>query len=132
VQAQILNVLLELQRDRGLGMLIITHDLHVVRRMSDDVIVMYAGVPVERGPAAAVTARPRHPYTRALLDAIPGTSPEARRLEARVRESGGIASAAATGCPFSTRCPRVADRCRTDRPILDDARHAVACHHPEH
>jgi len=131
VQAQILNLLLELQRERDLGMLVITHDLHVARRMSDDVIVMYAGTMVERGPSVAVTSSPRHPYTRALLDAIPGTSPDARRLALRTREAGGIASAATTGCPFSTRCPRAVDRCRAERPVLDAAPHAVACHLPE-
>ena len=130
VQAQILNLLLALQRDRGLGLLVITHDLHVARRMSDDVIVMYAGAAVERGPSHAVTGSPRHPYTEALLAAIPGTSPDARRLADRTRESGGIASAATTGCPFSSRCPKVADRCRSERPVLDETVHAVACHLP--
>ena len=72
VQAQILNLLLELQRERGVGLLVISHDLHVVRRMSDEVAVMYAGMVVEQGPAERVTRSPRHPYTRALLDAIPG------------------------------------------------------------
>jgi oligopeptide/dipeptide ABC transporter ATP-binding protein len=132
VQAQILNLLLDLQRERGLGLLMITHDLHVVRRMSDDVLVMYAGATVEAGPAAAVTGRPRHPYTRALLSAIPGSAPDARRLATRTRETGGIASAAATGCPFSTRCPKAVDRCRSERPPLEGPGHAVACHLPEH
>ena len=131
VQAQILNLLLELQRERRIGLLMISHDLHVVRRMSDTIVVMYAGAVMEQGPASAVTSRPRHPYTRALLDAIPGTSPGARRLADRPRAVSGIASAATSGCPFSTRCPRVDDRCRNERPALEGLPHAVACHHPE-
>ncbi len=131
VQAQILNLLLELQRERGIGLLMISHDLHVVRRMSDTIVVMYAGAVMEQGPASEITARPRHPYTRALLDAIPGTSPSARRLVDRPRTASGIASAASTGCPFATRCPRVDDRCRSERPPLKGVPHAVACHYPE-
>ena len=131
VQAQILNLLLELQRERGIGLLMISHDLHVVRRMSDTIVVMYAGAVMEQGPASSVTSRPRHPYTRALLDAIPGTSPGTRRLVDRRRAASGIASAATTGCPFATRCARVDDRCRSERPPLEGSPHAVACHYPE-
>jgi oligopeptide/dipeptide ABC transporter ATP-binding protein len=131
VQAQILNVLLELQRERGISLLMISHDLQVVRRMSDEIVVMYAGAVMERGPAAFVTANPLHPYTRALLDAIPGTSPGARRLRSRTRETIGIASAATTGCPFSTRCPKVQEMCRAQRPLLPESAHAAACHFPE-
>jgi oligopeptide/dipeptide ABC transporter ATP-binding protein len=131
VQAQILNLLLGLQRDLGLGYLFISHDLGVVRRMSDTVAVMYAGQVVEQGPAEEVVAAPRHPYTCALLDAIPGTSPTDRRLAGRRPAPEGIASAAATGCPYATRCPRADARCRSERPELAGAPHAVACHHPE-
>jgi oligopeptide/dipeptide ABC transporter ATP-binding protein len=131
VQAQILNLLLELQQGRGISLLMISHDLQVVRRMSDDVVVMYAGSVMERGPAGVVTAAPRHPYTRALLDAIPGTSPAARRLSARPRSSEGIASAATVGCPFATRCPKVQGICRAERPPLAPVPHAAACHFPE-
>jgi oligopeptide/dipeptide ABC transporter ATP-binding protein len=131
VQAQILNLLLELQRERGVGLLVISHDLHVVRRMSDEVAVMYAGMVVEQGPAEAVTRSPRHPYTRALLDAIPGTSPAERRLRDRPRATEGIASAAAAGCPYSTRCPLATDVCRAEKPALEGGGHAVACHHAD-
>ena len=131
VQAQILNLLLELQRERGIGLLVISHDVHVVRRMSDEVIVMYAGAVRERGPSDAVTARPRHPYTRALLDAIPASTPGERRLAQRKRTVSGIASAATVGCPFSTRCPKVQDICRSERPVLQGDPQAVACHFPE-
>jgi peptide/nickel transport system ATP-binding protein len=129
VQAQILNLLLDLQRERGVGLLVISHDLHVVRRMSDEVAVMYAGMVVERGPAEVVTRAPRHPYTRALLDAIPGTSPAERRLRDRPRAAEGIASAAAAGCPYSTRCPLATDICRVEKPALEGGEHRVACHH---
>jgi oligopeptide/dipeptide ABC transporter ATP-binding protein len=131
VQAQILNLLLELQRERGVGLLVISHDLHVVRRMSDEVAVMYAGMVVEQGPAEAVTRSPRHPYTRALLDAIPGTSPTERRLRDRPRAAEGIASAAAAGCPYSTRCPLATDVCRAEKPALEGDDHRVACHHAD-
>jgi oligopeptide/dipeptide ABC transporter ATP-binding protein len=131
VQAQILNLMLELQRERGIGLLVISHDVHVVRRMSDEVIVMYAGAVMERGPSDAVTARPRHPYTRALLAAIPASTPAERHLAQRERTTSGIASAARTGCPFSTRCPKVQDVCRVERPVLAGDPQAVACHFPE-
>jgi peptide/nickel transport system ATP-binding protein/oligopeptide transport system ATP-binding protein len=131
VQAQILNLLLELQRERGIGLLVISHDLHLVRRMSDEVIVMYAGAVMERGPSEAIAARPRHPYTRALLDAIPAATPGARRLAQRKRTVAGIASAALAGCPFSTRCPKAQDVCRVERPALLGDPQAVACHFPE-
>jgi oligopeptide/dipeptide ABC transporter ATP-binding protein len=110
---------------------VISHDLHVVRRMSDEVAVMYAGMVVEQGPAEAVTRSPRHPYTRALLDAIPGTSPAERRLRDRPRAAEGIASAAAAGCPYSTRCPLATDVCRAEKPALEGDDHQVACHHAD-
>jgi oligopeptide/dipeptide ABC transporter ATP-binding protein len=127
VQAQILNLLLALQRDQGLGYLFISHDLDVVRRMSDEVIVLYAGSIMEQGPASQVATRPRHPYTTALVAAIPGEAPDRRRLADRPRLAEGMVSAAAEGCPFSTRCPRVQDRCRAERPPLADG---LACFFP--
>ncbi len=130
VQAQILNLLLDLQREHGLGYLFISHDLEVVRRLSDEIVVLYAGSVVEQGPAADVAARPRHPYTRALLSAIPGRAPDARRLEHRVRLPE-TSERTKEGCPFASRCPKVEARCRVDRPRLGDETHAVACHFPE-
>lgn len=130
VQAQVLNLLLDLQAERGLGFLFISHDLDVVRRMSDDVVVMYAGSVMERGPASEVAARPLHPYTQALISAIPGASPAERRLADRVQLQDGIVGAAKSGCPFSTRCPLADERCRTERPLLAGDAHQVACHYP--
>ena len=130
VQAQILNLLLRLQADLGVGYLFITHDLDVVRRISDDVAVLYAGTVVEQGPAQDVALRPQHPYTQALVSAIPSADPQHRRLAGRKPAAEGIASAAATGCPFSTRCPRVTEICRAERPALTGGAHGVACYHP--
>jgi oligopeptide/dipeptide ABC transporter ATP-binding protein len=130
VQAQILNLLMRLQAELGVGYLFITHDLDVVRRISDEVVVLYAGTIVERGPAIEVARRPRHPYTEALVSAIPGADPEHRRLADRKPAAEGIATAAVAGCPFATRCPKVTDVCRAERPVLQGGAHAVACHHP--
>ncbi len=131
VQAQILNLLLDLQRERELGYLFISHDLEVVRRMSDEIVVLYAGSVMERGAAAEVCARPRHPYTRALLSAFPGHAPDARRLDGRVRLADDR-SGSHDGCPFVSRCPRAQERCRVERPLLGGVSHGVACHFPEH
>jgi oligopeptide/dipeptide ABC transporter ATP-binding protein len=93
--------------------------------------VMYAGMVVEQGLAEAITRSPRHPHTRALLDAIPGTSPAERRLRDRRRAAEGIVSAAAAGCPYSTRCPLATDVCRAEKPALEGGGHRVACHHAD-
>jgi oligopeptide/dipeptide ABC transporter ATP-binding protein len=130
VQAQILNLLLDLQRELGLGYLFISHDLEVVRRMSDEVVVLYAGSVMERGPAAAVTGNPRHPYSHALLSAVPASSPESRRLGDRVKLVEAVGAPPKEGCPFAPRCPRAQDLCRTDRPPLTGNGHAFACHFP--
>ncbi|HEX3835072.1 MAG TPA: oligopeptide/dipeptide ABC transporter ATP-binding protein [Solirubrobacteraceae bacterium] len=130
VQAQILNLLLTLQRERGLAYLFISHDLEVVRRMSDRLAVIYAGTIVEEGAAPLITSAPSHPYTRALLDAVPATRPSERHVsEPRVLPEP--LGAERTACLFAPRCPRRAKRCLTDVPQLrshDDR--LVACHFP--
>ena len=130
VQAQILNLLLELQRERGPAYLFISHDLEVVRRMSDRLAVIYAGKIVETGPAAHITDSPSHPYTRALLDAIPATTPSERRADAS-EAPVDIGAEIHVGCPFEPRCPRRQDLCASDAPALREVDGAmVACHFP--
>ncbi len=118
VQAQIINLLLDLQDRLGLSMLFVAHDLGVVRHVSDRVAVMYVGRIVEVAPTVALYATPRHPYTRALLSAVPKADPEAR--DAVTAPPGEVADPAnpPPGCAFHPRCPFAIDRCRIDRPEL--------------
>ena len=130
VQAQILNLLLELQERLGLAILFVSHDLRVVRHLAHRVAVMYLGRIVETGPADAVFDAPRHPYTQALLRAAPTLVPGGRSREAAI--SGELPSAMAIppGCPFHPRCPRAIDICRTTPPkdVLLPQGHRAACH----
>ncbi len=134
VQAQIINLFAELRRDLNLACLFIAHDLAVVRHLCDRVAVMYLGRLVETGSAAAVYARPLHPYTRALLAAAP--EPVAGQRLARAPLAGEPPSPAAPppGCPFHPRCPLAVARCRQERPELrptatsDEPAHHAACH----
>jgi len=132
IQAQVLNLLSDLQQEFQLAYLFISHDLSVVRHIADDIMVMYLGRPVEQGDGATVFAQPRHPYTQALMAATPRVEPSARRE--RVMLKGELPSPLdpPTGCAFHTRCPFATDLCSAERPELRafDGR-LVACHHAE-
>lgn len=129
VQAQIVNLLADLRRRRGLTMLFVSHDLSIVEYLSDRVIVLYLGRIVELAPARELYARPRHPYTRALLSATPVPDPDAKR--SRIVLSGELPSPAnpPSGCVFHTRCPHAGDICRREVPRLEGTApgHTVAC-----
>jgi peptide/nickel transport system ATP-binding protein len=128
VQAQILNLMKALQRDLGLTYLFISHNLAVVRQVSDRIGVMYLGRLVELAPAETLFTAPRHPYTRALLEAIPDLAMTGRQ---RVPVGGEVPSPITPppGCPFHPRCPLANNRCRAERPaLLPAAETLVACH----
>jgi oligopeptide/dipeptide ABC transporter ATP-binding protein len=134
VQAQVLNLLADLQRDRGLSYLFIAHDLAVVRQLAHRIAVMYLGRIVEEGSADAVLRQPRHPYTVALLSAVPEPDPGRRRP--RIVLSGDVPSPSAPppGCPFHPRCwhPLKDERCRRERPPLRPVGGTItACHYAE-
>ena len=133
VQAQVVNLLSDLQARLGLSYLFIAHDLAVVKHVATRIAVMYLGRIVETAPRDELFANPRHPYTRALLAAIPRPDP-AQKL-ARQVPGGDVPSPLdpPPGCHFHTRCPFVQDRCRVDAPALRDlaAGHAAACHYAE-
>lgn len=129
IQAQILNLLLDLQQEQGLTYVMISHDLSIVKRISDEVAVMYLGSVMEQGAPGHVLEAPRHPYTRALLSAVPGQGLQRERIVLR----GEIPSPLnpPTGCKFHTRCPAfIGDVCREVAPELVEVSgdHWVRCH----
>jgi peptide/nickel transport system ATP-binding protein len=133
VQAQILNLLQDLQSDLGLTYLFVAHDLSVVAHISDRVAVMYVGKMVELAPTRELYSNPMHPYTEALMSAIPLPNPQKR--EKRVLLSGEVANPAhpPSGCYFHPRCTYCVDICKTDEPVLREVKpgHFVKCHRAE-
>ncbi|HEY1507871.1 MAG TPA: dipeptide ABC transporter ATP-binding protein [Solirubrobacteraceae bacterium] len=133
IQAQVLNLLRSLQREMGLTLVFIAHDLSVVRHMCDRIAVMYLGKVVELAPNDALYGFPRHPYTGALLSAVPVADPAGSKRERQLL-SGDVPSPAnpPSGCRFHTRCPKAQELCSTDDPPLETkgAENEVACHFP--
>ena len=132
VQAQILNLLRRLQKDLNLTYLFISHDLGVVQHMCDSIAVMYMGKIVEESDRESLFNNPLHPYTRALLSAVPSADPSRRNREQRVTISGDPPNPIdlPPGCRFASRCPMVEERCKSVEPILTlrEKSHQVACH----
>ena len=131
VQAQVLNLMKDLQAELGLSYLFISHDLAVVQYMADRIGVMYLGRIVEEGPASEVVKNPKHPYTKALIDSIPVPDPEFVHDESAIKLTGEPPSAVnpPEGCRFRPRCPFAGEECKV-QPMLTDETHRVACHHP--
>jgi oligopeptide/dipeptide ABC transporter ATP-binding protein len=129
VQSQVLNLIARLQREHGIAFLFVSHDLAVIQHVSDEVAVMYLGRIVELAPAEALYREPLHPYTKALLSAVPVPDPTRRR--GRIVLPGDTPSPAKppAGCPFHPRCPEAVARCRSESPaLLESAGRRVACH----
>ncbi|MEN9894253.1 MAG: dipeptide transporter ATP-binding protein DppF 1 [Pseudomonadota bacterium] len=130
IQAQVLNLLMDLQKEMGLAYLFISHGLSVVQHIADDVMVMYLGRPVENGKTSEVFSAPRHPYTAALLSATPVADPA--RKKTRISLQGELPSPLAppSGCHFHPRCWKATDLCRTTAPELTLEGHHFSCHNP--
>ncbi len=131
IQAQILNLLQDLQEQRGLTYLFITHDLSVVKHISNSILVMYVGCVVEKSPSRELFEKPLHPYTKGLLSAIP--VPTINRNKKRIIMQGEITSPVnpKPGCRFAVRCPYATEACRKEQPALEEVLpgHFAACHH---
>jgi oligopeptide/dipeptide ABC transporter ATP-binding protein len=135
IQAQVINLLDELQDELHLSYVFVAHDLSVVRHVSDRIVVMYLGKLMEISPAEELYSKPIHPYTSALLGAIPIPDPKENRARTRAVVSGEPPNPInpPSGCRFHTRCPRAADICRTIEPALTEyaGGHIAACHYPQ-
>jgi oligopeptide transport system ATP-binding protein len=136
IQAQILNLLMDLKCSHSLSLIFISHDLSVVQRVSDRILVLYLGRVVELANVQSVCESPRHPYTRALLNAVPVPDPQQERERLKLARplAGELPSPLnpPSGCVFRTRCPKASDICATQTPKLEDRGdgHLVACHQP--
>ncbi len=132
IQAQVLNLFMDLQEQFNTGYVFISHNLSVVRHVADDVLVMYLGRPVEMGPSERIYSRPLHPYTQALLSATPSIHPDPSKPKIKIVGELPNPLAPPSGCAFHQRCPHASERCQVEQPALRllDARQ-VACHHAE-
>ncbi len=130
IQADVLNLLKAIQQEMGLTFLFISHDLSVVAHVCDHVAVMYLGRIVETAPTRTLFSGPRHPYTKALLSAIPSLDPDDRGKAQKLEGEIPSPTNPPPGCKFQTRCPAAIDRCRVEEPVLETAgvEHKVACH----
>ena len=132
VQGEVLNLMNRLQRTHGLAYLVITHNLPVVRHISDRLAIMYMGRFVEQGATSTIFARPAHPYTEALLTATPIPDPDRRRPPPALKGEVPSLLNRPSGCEFHTRCPYAQERCRIERPLpqLRPPGQTVRCHFP--
>lgn len=134
VQSQILNLLIELQRELNIAILFIAHDLAVVKHISDDIAVMYLGQIIEHAPADELFKQPKHPYTQFLLDAIPTADPTIKKNKRRIKGELPSPVNPPEGCRFQSRCPFIQPECANSiklTPIGETDFHQVACHFPE-
>jgi peptide/nickel transport system ATP-binding protein len=132
VQGEVLNLLTSLRRDRGISLLIITHNLAMIRHVADRIAVLYLGRLVETGPVRDLFADPAHPYTASLIAAEPQPDPRRRRADLAIRGEIPSVISRPSGCPFHTRCPRAEAQCRVEAPALQPFAEGrtVACHLP--